>query len=268
MQTQPPTPSAHLHQPTNSEQAQRGTPVQILLVAALYALLAWVGVWLCGMHGKPTLICLETGFAISAVIIGGPRFAWAVLLGELLVSLATGNLLGVAAARAVGEALAALGGGWLVNRHLKFDPAILSFRFLLHLFTGSYFAGVLSSVVGSTSLLLSGAVLPADFALTAVRWWMSDAVGILLVVPLCLMWWPTVQAAPHRPPRRYLLELGLVLGVTTLSAGFVFQEWWHSLAPVALHPWFDVLSQGYWMFLYVLWASVRLGNRGTSMAPR
>lgn len=86
-----------------------------------------------------------------------------------------------------------------------------------------------------------------------LNWWMGDALGIMLVTPLILVWrrMPNGWLEPKR-----MTEAVLVLGLTLLGGQIVFLSWFHNtVGHVAL---------GYWMFLFVTWAAARLGIHGVA----
>ena len=80
-------------------------------------------------------------------------------------------------------------------------------------------------------------------------WWLGDLCGALVVVPLAIAWWPL----PRRRPAldRHLVEGALLLVVVATLAEIAA----HSHQPVA-----------YLLFPALIWAAVRFGARGATLA--
>ena len=239
---------------------------KLLGLAALYGLLSWFVLSFFTPEGAGSIFFLASGLALAALLLGGRRYAWAVGLGALLTNLATGNGLWVSAAMAFGAALGALLGAWLMQRKGPFDTRLPNLRSLQHIGAGGFVAALVSALVGTTSLLLAGVLSREDYVAAMTRWWMGDALGIVLLTPLILVWWPTANNPYLRPRPRQLAEATLIIGLTLLGGGIVFLDWWHEVVPVWLHVWFSTVSQNYWMFLLIAWSALRLGARGTSLA--
>ena len=101
------------------------TPLELLRmagVAAVYVLTATVGNHYFSMNGRASVFFLASGVALAALLIGGRRFFWAILLGALIKSLLAGVVWWAAAGSALGSALAALVGAWLIRRNGTFNP--------------------------------------------------------------------------------------------------------------------------------------------------
>ena len=102
--------------------------LRLLGVAALYGLIALLVNHYFVINGRASLFYLASGVALAAVLIGGPRYFWAVFLGALIKSLVGGVEWWGAAGAALGSALAALAGAWLIRRNDKFRADLPSLR--------------------------------------------------------------------------------------------------------------------------------------------
>ena len=246
------------------------TPVdwlRLLGVAALYGLTAALVSHYFEAQGRASVFYLASGVALAALLIGGPRYFWAVFLGSLVKSLLGGVVWWGAAGSALGSALAALVGAWLIRRNAKFDPDLPTLRDVASVFLwGGAVACGISALIGSTSLLLRGVVEADAFLISVVNWWMGDAFGVVLLTPLLLVWWTVVDKRQLRPKLRELPEAALVIGSTAVAGGVVFMDWGHGGLTMFGHLTLDTVAQGYWMFLFVAWAALRLGQRGTTLA--
>jgi len=245
------------------------TPLELLRMAgvtALYVLTATVGNHYFSMSGRASVFFLASGVALAALLIGGRRFFWAILLGALIKSLLAGAVWWAAAGSALGSALAALVGAWLIRRNGAFNPDLPSLRDVSRVFIlGGVVACVVSATAGSSTLLLRGVVGEDDFVHSLVFWWMGDVFGVVMVTPLLLVWWTVVGQQNLRPSLRDLAEATLIFAVTAVAGGVVFLDWAHDGLPMVIHLIMDEVAQGYWMFLFVAWAALRLGQRGTTV---
>ena len=245
------------------------TPVEILRmfgVAALYVLIAFVGNAYFSINGRASIFYLASGVALAALLIGGKRYFWAIFLGALVKSLLAGAVWWGAAGSALGSALAAGVGAWLIHRNGRFDHRLPSLRDVARVFLwGGIAATALSASISSTSLLLCGVVSADDFFSSVLAWWMGDAFGVWVVTPLILVWWSALSQPHTRPSIRQIAEATLIFTLTTLAGGVVFLEWGHSLLPMPAHLALNEVAQGYWMFLFVAWSALRLGQRGTTL---
>lgn len=228
--------------------------LKMLGVAALYALLAKLTLVYLAASSFVSVVWLPSGLALAVLLIGGNRYAWGVFLGAFLTYTMTGKSLGTAMAIAAGNTLEALLGAWLLTRDGKFDPALRSLRdYLRMILLGGLFGVSVSALTGTSVLLLSGFLNAETFFQNLLHWWMGDAFGIMLVSPLILIW----RQAPRdwlRP--KQATEAALLLGLTFLFGQVIFLGWLHDTVGQA--------ARGYWMFLFVTWAAVRLGTHGVT----
>ena len=235
----------------------------LLGVAAAYSLMSWLVIRYFSPTGVASIFFLPSGIALAALLIGGRRYFWAVFFGSLLAELLSGDVFWVGVMKAGGAALGALLGAWFIRRDDRFEIRLVSVQGLLRIGAGGIFSAAVSSFVGATSLLLSGAVSSDNYRFSMNDWWLGDALGIVLMTPLILAWRPVVSKPPARIPLGILTEAVFVLGLLTLAAGIIFLHWGHG-GP--LHIWVDNLSHTYWLFLLIAWPALRLGIRGTSLA--
>lgn len=104
--------------------AQARTVLKLLGVALLYALLTQVSINYFSLNGRISLIWVPGGFALAAILLVGKRYAWSVLVGEVMGILFRGGALSVAVPIGMGNALAALLGVWLLQRSGAFDSRL------------------------------------------------------------------------------------------------------------------------------------------------
>ncbi|HEY8095351.1 MAG TPA: EAL domain-containing protein [Methylobacter sp.] len=221
-------------------------------VAVLYALIGLVVLAYCSGNGIISVIWFPAGLALAVLLLGGSRYACGVFLGAFLVNAVSTNSFGVAAVAATGNTLEALLGAWLLRRNDDFNPsALLSTRSYLQLLIAGGIAGIVAALLGTAALVFSGLLSGESFLMNLTYGWMGDTLGIALITPLLLVW----QRAPDDwlKPKR-LVEFILLFGSAFLVCQIVFMGWMYDSAG-------DV-AKGYWMFLIITWAAVRLEAHG------
>jgi diguanylate cyclase (GGDEF)-like protein/PAS domain S-box-containing protein len=247
----------NFHQPTavGLEPTQTNHKGWLLLkqlgVTMFYALIGLVVLAYCSDNGITSLIWLPAGLALSALLLGGSRYACAVFLGALLVNAIAINSFWVAAAIATGNTLEALLAAWMLKREHDFNQSALSTRNYLQLLIAGGTASVIAALLGTAILVFFGYFEDETFFLNLTYWWMGDMLGIVLMTPLILVW----RRAPDGglKPKR-LVEFIVLFGVTFLACQVVFMGWMHDAV--------GDIAKGYWLFLFVTWAAVRLGVHG------
>ncbi len=225
----------------------------LIATGAAYAVLAKTQLTFYSTNGLVTVFWPGAGLALAALLAGGRKYAPALYLGVVAGQLWVGKSLGEAALLAVGSTLEALLGAWLLSRNSDFNASLRSTRDFLRLI---YLAAALSpavcAVIGVGTLLGWQRIAAADLGTAAAQWWMGDALGMVLVAPLILIW--------RQPPRLQSLrsaEAAALLGVSFLLGQVIFLDWFHEA--------FGPLRLGYWMFLMIFWVAVRLGRHAVTL---
>ena len=230
--------------------AQARTVLKLLGVALLYALLTQVSINYFSLNGRISLIWVPGGFALAAILLVGKRYAWSVLVGEVMGILFRGGALSVAVPIGMGNALAALLGVWLLQRSGAFDSRLRMLGDYLRLLGVAGVAGsLLSALVGVTTLWLHGFFPATAYATNLMNWWMGDVLGVALITPLLLIW--------RKPPVGWLeparlLEIVMLMILVFAVGQVVFAGWFQ----VALGPY----ARGYWLFLVVAISTLRTGR--------
>jgi signal transduction histidine kinase/CHASE1-domain containing sensor protein len=201
--------------------------VSVLMLAAAYAVAAWLALWLAIPPGYATAIGPAAGLALAGVLIGGAWVAPGIWLGSFVANLGpawdaihTAGLLtciAIPTSIGVGATVQALIGASLVRRCVGFPSPFTRARDIgIFLLLGGPLSCLVSATVGVMTLAVSGQIPWSLFVATWGTWWGGDMLGVLTVTPVALSWLAEPRAAWR--PRRFSIGLPLV---GTLVLGFV-----------------------------------------------
>ena len=246
----PPSPPARM--PSRSP-LPPASPLALTAAALLYMAVAGLSPSPQHVQGLNLLLCPSSGLALALLLMGGPPMAASVLIGGLLTQAASGTPPDQAIIEAVAATVSASLGAWLLRRQPDFSTHCATFSGCRMLFVFGCCVGAgVGALVGSVSLLLAGPINTAEWALHVLRWWMGDALGILLVTPLILSWSHKLQ----RSTTQQRIPEGMLAYVLTFVACLaIFSDWYTDLL--------DPVANAYWTFLFITWVGVRLGLFGT-----
>jgi two-component system, LuxR family, sensor kinase FixL len=147
-----------------------------------------------------------------------------------------------------------IGGGYsaalmlLLRPRTRFDPSLSSMRdlILLMLVAVVSAAFVASSYVGVT--IAAGLLPTEDFAAAALRYWVGDVIGIIVVTPFVLM--ASMRRRILRMSAETALQLAAIIGALALVFGYA-EERQFQLFYVLLLP--------------IVWMAVRTGSEGVTV---
>ncbi|PWU17607.1 MAG: hypothetical protein C5B49_08575 [Bdellovibrio sp.] len=143
-------------------------------------------------------IWLPAGMSLSALLLWGWSYAPAIFLSSLFYSLTIGRPLPAAVFIGLGNTLEPMCGAWMLQSVVGFQFNLIRKRDLLALvFLAAGASTLIGAATGTWSLShyqqwFSDLATPGIFK----SWWMSHAMGVLIVVPFLL--------ALHTQPRRTL----------------------------------------------------------------
>lgn len=228
--------------------------LKLLGVTALYVLLATLALTFFSTNSSIGVFWPSSGWALATLLIGGWPYAGSILAGAFLSDLLAGSPVLAALGSGTGAAFAALLGRWLLIRDARFDINFRSMRDYRRLiFQAAIATSAASALLGVVSLTAFGGLSVENLGQNLLNWWIGDALGIMLITPLVLLWrrWPD-----QLKDRTRWLEVALVVGLIILTGLVVFLGWF----PDILDPF---APRAYWMFLFVIWAAIRLGVLST-----
>jgi signal transduction histidine kinase/ActR/RegA family two-component response regulator len=219
-------------------------------IAALYFAAARLGLAVAFVAPQVTVVWPPTGIALAAMMLLGRRMWPAVWIGALLANCTVAPL-AVAAGIATGNTLEATVGAWLLARS-RVRPALDRIRdVMLLLGGGALVSTAISATIGVTSLCLGGIRPWSAFVRIWIVWWLGDAMSVLVVAPLLLVWsrWPAARWPRARIGEGLALLAGLVAAL-----GLIFAT---RVVPTAtpLH---------YALFPFAILAALRFGQPGTT----
>jgi two-component system cell cycle sensor histidine kinase/response regulator CckA len=228
----------------------------VTALAAVYFLMAGVGLRYASIGHSVSLVWPPTGIAFGALTILGYRYWPGVALGAFLANAVTPISIPAAAAIAVGNTLEGLVAAFLLRRAAGPRPRLEVARSLRTLVLVAAPAGALvSAAVGATTLWMARVISGASIPLTVAVWWTGDLLGALVVAPVLLTW--AASRERFRIPRG-VLEITLLCLGTVVAAELV-------MGPGVRLPLLGKVDYLYLLFPFVMWAALRFGARGASL---
>jgi signal transduction histidine kinase/CheY-like chemotaxis protein len=175
---------------------RRDGPIAHLSLTVSYVLTGRVALLLAVSPGYASPIFPPAGIAVAAMLIGGRRTLPWTFLGSLLLNLwiglgIDGRLGGRAAAGAVIIAAAstvqAALAGWALRRAIGYPTALDAGQDLRRFLSLSSLCCLSSATLSLTGLFGLGIVAKADLTTSWISWWIGDTLGVLVVLPLILV---------------------------------------------------------------------------------
>lgn len=173
------------------------------MLAALYIVTGKLGLLFALPAGFVTILWPPSGIALGMLLVYGWRLWPGVLVGSLLLNLSNAGLPGdfslqqaltlshalTSAAIAVGATLQALAGRALIARYVGLPLHFNHLREMGALIAlGGPLAGLIAASVGVGALWLSGILSTEDVAGNWLVWWLGDVIGVVVFLPLVLIW--------------------------------------------------------------------------------
>jgi PAS domain S-box-containing protein len=170
------------------------TYLLVVFVAMLYFVAARLGLTLAYPGTNATPVWLPTGIALSAVLLLGNRMWPGIALGAFIANfqqltelgLSISSSLAASLGAAAGNTLEALIGAYLVHRFTGTrNPFGRSSDVLAFILFGALISTTVSATIGSATFCLSVSEWK-DFASIWLTWWLGDAAGAIILVPLAM----------------------------------------------------------------------------------
>lgn len=222
--------------------------LEIALLATLYYGAAKLGYTVNFSGPVAAIVWLPAGVGIAYLYLRGLSLWPGVLVGDLLANDYSALPIGSALGQTVGNVLEVVLAAWLLRRLDRDGDLLDSVRGVLRVL-GPIAAGtMISASIGALSLWLGDVVTVNAVATVWRTWWLGDACGALVIVPLAVAWTGPMR---HVVPRRRWLEAGLMLATTAALTELATR----SDIPLA-----------YLVFPGLIWAGLRFGQRGATLA--
>jgi signal transduction histidine kinase len=190
---------------------------RLALIALAYFVAARLSLNLALVHGQVTPVWPPTGIALVAFLLFGRSIWPAIYLAAFAINLPIGPSPLAAAVIAIGNTLAPLVAAELLKR-VGFHREIDRLRDALGItFLAALGSMLISATVGTSVLLLEGAIDSSQLWPTWAVWWAGDAMGVLLVAPFLL----SVMALSSPPLLSWRSTVELV-GLVVATAAITF----------------------------------------------
>ena len=227
--------------------------IKISLLAVIYHLTARLGLEMAYVQANTSPVWPPTGIALAVLLVFGIKLWPGISIGVLFGSLISGAPLNLALGMALGNSLEAIAGAYALRRYINFHNSIDRIQDVIGLVAVSIFSTAISATIGSTTLMATGRGEWSSFGSIWFTWWIGDLLGALVVTPVLLIW---MTPASFQAKKRSYLEGGILLSLLALVTFYVFSN----------RPPEGVYHQAliYVVFPFMLWAALRLGQRGAA----
>jgi signal transduction histidine kinase len=226
----------------------QGWLVRLVALVVTYYLAAQAGYKLDIAGPVAAIVWLPVGVGIAFLTLGGVNLWPGVLIGDLLVNDYSVLPLGTAVAQSIGNVLEVVVAAVIIRRvAVRRDP-LGSLGALGVMLLGIVAGTAVSATIGVTAQVAGDVIMLSHWPSVWRTWWLGDMAGAIVVVPLVLAW-------VHRPSgdawHGRAVEAVVVLAAVTVVGELIFR----SDTPLT-----------YLAFPGLMWAALRLGARGATLA--
>jgi len=191
-----------------------GYVLRLVALVALYDGAAQLSFHLEFAGPVAAIVWLPVGVGIAFTCLYGLQFLPGVLIGDLLANDYTALPLGSAIGQTCGNVLEVAVATILIRRLVRRDPPLATVDGLGGMLVAIATGVAVSATMGALSLRLGG-VITTDAIPTIWRtWWLGDACGAIVVVPLALAW---SAPLPRVERTRDVVEMALLLATTVAA---------------------------------------------------
>ncbi|WP_293352553.1 MULTISPECIES: adenylate/guanylate cyclase domain-containing protein [unclassified Microcoleus] len=233
---------------------------QVTLVAIAYAVGARLAFAIQGVNPFASSVWPPAGIAQAGLLLFGPK-AWpAIVLGIFFLNLVNPSeqIFAIWVGGNVGAVLQAVFAA-TVLRWLGFRPSLERLKDVVNLILlGGLVSTQISCTIGAFSIYLAGQVDWAEYWSLRWNWWLGDAMGVLILTPLILIFLRPKATADRLKrqtelPKNYLIWRGVWLILLIGVSWLVFES--KNEASISRYP------LEYLPFPLIIWASLQFGQR-------
>ncbi len=193
---------------------------KLVALILMYSGAAHLSYWLEFAGPVAAIVWLPVGVGVAFLDLGGLGLFPGVLIGDLLVNdysaLSTLSAVGQSVGNLLEVVVAVVLIRVLVRRGSPLDTIMGAACLLLAIATGT----AVSATIGTASLWLGNVLTSDTVASTWRTWWLGDATGALVVVPLAIAWQKLPRPVMHaRRAVEAIVLFAAIAVVSDLSSG-------------------------------------------------
>jgi PAS domain S-box-containing protein len=204
--------------------------ITIMAIVLLYIALAKMGFLFTAPPNNIAPIFLATGLGLAGTLILGKNALIGIWIGSFfsnLIHLLTLpsqhtyiTTITISILIATGSMLGAGISSNIIQRFCKDKNALYNGKnVLILLLLGSTIYPIIAATIGVTSMIIGDYATWEHFAYSLGTWWLSDAVGIIVLTPFILAWY---YKDPYKINIQNSLELSFLGGITLLLCTIIF----------------------------------------------
>lgn len=197
-----------------------GVVTKAVLLIIAYFISGRIGLLLAVPPGYATAIFPASGVALAGLLLYGYRFWPAVCVGSFLINISFSfdnatvesgyRSVYIAMGIGLGAALQGLLGAFLIKRFVGFPTGLEREGDVLKFFIlASPVSCLVNASIGTAILISAGAVSDTNLVVNWFTWWTGDAIGVVIITPLILIW--LAEPADIWRQRKTNLALPLVI---------------------------------------------------------
>ncbi|MCG6536327.1 MAG: CHASE domain-containing protein, partial [Syntrophales bacterium LBB04] len=206
-----------------------GVIVKLAGLTIAYFIAGRLGLLLAVPPGYAAAIFPASGVALAGLLLYGYRFWPAVWLGSFLINLSLSfdpssalsvlKSLIISAGIGFGAAVQALLSTFLIKRFVGFPNPLERLDHIARFFILGAPVGCLTSAsIGTATLITAGVMSSEGLFVNWLTWWVGDAIGVIIVTPIILIW----KAEPAEAWRQRRISVALPLVFTFILSVMIY----------------------------------------------
>ncbi len=202
-----------------------------------------------------SIVWVPLGIGIALVYLWGYRYLPIFSIISLVTAIWTELPLIPSAVTVIATTLSCYLAVHLLKNKPKINPALTSLRDILVLLFVGMIIPLLPATVGTASFLFADIIDKSRLISIWLGWWAVDLLGIILIVPLILVWYTNLKGKSNYIKKRFdWIFLPLVVLLT----------WWIFGQEIGTPIYFGSLT--YLIYPFLFWIALRLYQPGVTLA--